>query len=361
MIGKGDEYPLHQTPEPVGFVSTRSSNFYDRFFFNGFDRDGEVFFAVAFGTYPNRGVVDAAFSVLHDGRQRTIRASRAATRERLDLQVGPIRVEILEPLRRLRVLVEPNPWQLSADLVFEGRAGVIEEPRFRREHKGYLFLDYSRMTQHTTVRGVLGLRGREIRVEPGRFWGTRDRSWGIRPLGGGDPEAPELPLQFYWLWAPVHFEDLCTHFAVNEDERGGRWHQGGAVVRVGGEPESCAAVDYRLGFRKGTRRVSSATLVLATPSRGRLEIELEPVCEFSMSALGYLHPEWGHGMFVGDNVVDGEEWELSEVDPTAPLHWHVQALCRARCGNRQGVGVLEQLFFGPHEPSGFRELYDPAS
>ena len=35
MLTKGDEYPIHQTAEPVAYSGT-DRNFYDRFFFNGF-------------------------------------------------------------------------------------------------------------------------------------------------------------------------------------------------------------------------------------------------------------------------------------------------------------------------------------
>ena len=89
-----------------------------------------------------------------------------------------------------------------------------------------------------------------------------------------------------------------------------------------------------------------------------LPIELTPLYDFSMVGLGYNHPTWGHGMAVGDDVVDGESFALAAVDPTAPMHLHVQALCEARLGARRGIGVLEQLIIGPHAPSGFRELLD---
>jgi hypothetical protein len=51
---------------------------------------------------------------------------------------------------------------------------------------------------------------------------------------------------------------------------------------------------------------------------------------------------------------------LSQVDPSAPLHLHVQAICEASLGSRRGIGVLEQLILGPHEPTGFKELFDMA-
>ena len=51
MLSKGDDYPIHQTPEPIAYVAGQR-NFYDRYFFNGYDAAGEKFFAFALGVYP---------------------------------------------------------------------------------------------------------------------------------------------------------------------------------------------------------------------------------------------------------------------------------------------------------------------
>ena len=50
MLSAGDEYPIHQTPEPVAY-SGSDRNFYDRYFFNGYSADGSTFFAAAMGVY----------------------------------------------------------------------------------------------------------------------------------------------------------------------------------------------------------------------------------------------------------------------------------------------------------------------
>ena len=47
MITKADDYPVHQTPDPIAVSYNR--NQYDRYFFNGFSGDGACSFAVAFG------------------------------------------------------------------------------------------------------------------------------------------------------------------------------------------------------------------------------------------------------------------------------------------------------------------------
>jgi hypothetical protein len=360
MITRGDDYPIHQAAEPIAQAGGGQRNFYDRYFFNGYTRDGSVFLAAAMGTYPNRGVTDAAFNLVHRGRQHVVRASRRGIADRMDTRVGPIRVEVLEPLRRLRLVVEPNPHGLSADLVFSARVAPIEEPRFQRAHEGRVFMDSTRLTQHVAIEGTVTVGGETIRLTPEQCWGSRDRSWGIRPIGEREPDAP-TPSQFFWLWAPVNFPDLCTHFDVNEEANGTRWHEAGMIAAAGGPVENAAAVSHALTLEPGTRRARRATITLTRADGEVLPIEMTPLYNFSMVGLGYNHPIWGHGMAVGDDVVDGESFALAEVDPTSPMHLHIQAVCEARLGARVGIGVLEQLIIGPYAPMGLRELLDFAS
>ena len=360
MITRADDFPIHQTAEPIAVAGGGQRNFYDRYFFNGYTRDGELFLAAAMGQYPNRGVADAAFNVVHRGRQYVVRASQRSGAERMQSRVGPIRVEVVEPLRTLRLIVEPNAYGLSADLTFSARTVPIEEPRFHREHDGHVFMDSTRLTQHVEISGQIVVDGETIALRADRCWGSRDRSWGIRPIGERDPDAPSIPAQFFWLWAPVNFPDLCTHFDVNEGADGTRWHQFGTVAQPGAEIETATQVGYALDLQPGTRRARRATVTLTRGDGEVLPIELTPLYDFQMVGLGYNHPTWGHGMAVGANVVDGESFALADVDRTVPLNLHIQAVCEARLGSRRGIGVLEQLILGPHHPSGLRELFDMA-
>jgi len=106
-LSKGDDYPIHQTPEPVAYAGT-DRNFYDRYFFNGYAPAGESksFFAVAFGVYPHLNIADAAFVVVRNGVETALHASRCLNMERMDIVVGPIRIDVVEPLKILRVHVD---------------------------------------------------------------------------------------------------------------------------------------------------------------------------------------------------------------------------------------------------------------
>jgi hypothetical protein len=365
MLTSFDDYPVHQTAEPVAHSASGDRNFYDRYFFNGYSRAGDLFFAAALGLYPNRRVMDGAFSVVRDGRQHVVRASRLAPADRRDTRVGPLFVEVLEPLRALHLRVSDNEFGLSADLAFYARTGAIEEPRFTWRPEGRLVMDSTRLTQFGFWEGYIRIDGEEIPIFPDRTPGTRDRSWGIRPIGEPEGGAPGLPPQFFWLWAPVHFDERCTHAAFNEDAAGRRWHASGSIAPAGRlderAPEAIAAVDHQLTWQPGTRRASAARITLTPHQRPPVVVALEPILTFQMRGLGYLDPEWGHGLWKGPDVTDGVAWTLAELDPMDPRHVHVQQLCRARIGSEEGLGVLEQLVIGPHAPSGFTSILDPAS
>ena len=370
MLIRQDDYPIHQTPEPLAHTATSDKNFYDRFFFNGYSADGALFFAAAFGVYPNRRLMDAAFDVMLDGRQYVLHASRHAHGERGPIEAGPISITIDEPMRRLSLRVAPNEYELEAELVFEARTAPIEEPRFVHRVDHQVLMDCTRITQFGQWRGWLRVRGQRFELTPDRFRGCRDRSWGVRALGQREEMAPAGEPQFFWLWAPVNFDDVCTHFDVNEDADGHAWHRNGVMARVIGtdavEPTDTSSIEpmrsvrHDIRWQPGTRRSIGADLVL-TPWRGdEIRLALEPIATFQMLGLGYLDPEWGHGLWKGPLAVGGNVIDLEQVEPLDPRFIHVQQLCHVRMGERQGMGVFEQLAIGRHAPSGFESLFDGA-
>ena len=55
MLSKLDDYPVHQTVLPLAVPDTSDRHSYDRYWFNGYDRDGEFYFGIARCRYPNPG------------------------------------------------------------------------------------------------------------------------------------------------------------------------------------------------------------------------------------------------------------------------------------------------------------------
>ena len=102
MLSKADGYPIHQSPEPIAYAG-QSRNFYDRYFFNGYDIEGDTFFALGMGIYPHLDVIDAGFSLIRDGVQYNILSSRALGMERMETAVEGIQVEVVERSEERRV------------------------------------------------------------------------------------------------------------------------------------------------------------------------------------------------------------------------------------------------------------------
>lgn len=365
-LTKGDDYPIHQTSEPIAYSGT-DRNFYDRYFFNGYGFEGELFFAVAFGVYPHLNIADASFCVVRDGVQTSLHASRWLNMERMDLAVGPISIEILEPLRRLKLVVRAPEQGLAAEIVFEGRAFPVEEPRFIRRNGPRAFMDYTRLTQNGRYSGWIERDGRRERVDG--FVGTRDRSWGVRPVGARDPQelAPPQPMQFFWLWSPTNFQNGSLFFHTNDDETGEAWNRRAVWAPDNADASGLQEIvkcGARVEWKSGTRHARRAVVSLSEQGGAR-EAIFEPEYEFFMLGLGYGHPNWGHGLSHGPLAVEREDMTLSDVDVRQPQHLHVQALCKVTLRDEQGVtqvgrGVLEQLALGPHAPSGFSGMLDLA-
>jgi hypothetical protein len=363
MLTKADDYPIHQTPEPIAYSGSHR-NFYDRYFFNGYLPDGSLFFAAALGVYPHLNVMDASFCIVHDGIQHNLRASRLLAMERLDTRVGPIEIEVIEPLEVLRLLIDSTAHGIKADLRFNARVNAIEEPRFTRRAGSMMLMDYTRLTQNGTYQGWLELDGK--RFDAAQMLGTRDRSWGIRSVGMGDPQQNPYAdaQQFYWLWAPFNFDDCATFYHLNDDAQGTPWNTSGAIAVPGGETRVMSRVHSELTFTPGTRHAATAHIELADDAGTTSTLDFSPQWHFYMTGLGYGHPEWGHGLYHGDLDVGFDRFALADMAPGDPGSLHIQAFGTATLtdaqGTRTGAGVLEQLIIGPHAPSGFKETLDLA-
>ena len=372
MLSRYDDFPIHQTPEPIAHPLTSDRNAYDRYWLNGYPADGRFYFGIGAARYPHLGIMDCGFSLVIDGEQHAFHASRRAPQEPSELVVGPFRIEILEPMQRLRVTIAPNETGLGCDLTFTGRTANVEEGRQIGRSGVRRIMDATRFDQFGHWAGEIHCGARTLRIDPADVYGTKDRSWGVRPVGMPDPGlAPALQLpQVFFLWAPLHWRDRCSLVGLFEDADGRMWHWDGAILPAYHSPAEIpgvedpgtrhlASVGHRLTYVPGTRRAGAAEIVMVETSGARHVVGLEPLLCFRMKGIGYTHPTWGHGMWQGELAVGGESWRCDDVDPMAIDNQHIQQVVRARWGGEEGIGVLEQICFGPHATYGFREFLDP--
>jgi hypothetical protein len=250
---------------------------------------------------------------------------------------------------------------IAAELVFEGRTFPIEEPRFTRRNGPRAFMDYTRLTQNVRVTGWIEVDGVRKTLSPGTV-GTRDRSWGIRPVGDPDPQpaVPQTITGFFWQWTPLNFADRSVFFHVNADADGKPWNTRAVILPDGagahGGYETEGATIENVSMIPGTRHAKGGDLVIPL-QQGQAKVSFRPFLTFLMRGIGYGHPAWRHGGYKGELVVEREDIDLAKVNMGSPENWHIQALSRVTLSlpgeaAQEGMGVFEQLIAGPYRPYG---------
>ena len=359
-----DDFPFHQTSESLAHVATSDRNFYDRYYFNLHHRTDDLFMALGVGQYPNLGVTDAFAAIVHQGVHRVVRASRELGTDRGDLSVGPFRIEVLEPLNRLRVVLEPGEYELSFDLLWTGAIPATREPRQFVRRNGRVWMDSVRLAQTGFWEGTLRIGEDELAVTPDTWWGSRDRSWGIRPVGEAEPAGIQgkdgVPPTFHWVYAPMQFDDFSILVIAQEDEDGGRVLEEAVKVFTDGRPaEALGRPELELHYTSGTRDVRTATVTFAGRAERVRVTQLIPLHMAVGSGYG-LDADWRHGMYQGpDLVVQQVRMPAEEAAAKSGMFGITERLSRFEYdgpeGVRTGFGLFETLFIGAHRPSGFAD------
>jgi hypothetical protein len=279
--------------------------------------------------------------------------------ERMETSVGPLRLQVVKPLWKLRFIVDEHDG-IAADLTIEGRAFPIEEPRFTRRIGSRAFLDYTRLTQNGRWSGWISIDGRRHELSPAAL-GTRDRSWGVRPIGQSDPQpiVPEQPQGYFWQWTPLNFADKSLYFHIAAEPSGHVWNKRSVLCPDNSGPEAFLHSDnahLETTLQEGTLWPERGVLTVDY-GNGPYKVEIEPFQRFQMKGVGYFHPEWFHGRYHGPLRVEREDFSVDGLDPKAMENFHVQRLSRLRLAapdgsSEQSIGVFEQAILGSYKPLG---------
>ncbi|MFE5689141.1 hypothetical protein [Streptomyces sp. NPDC056512] len=357
-----DEYPVHQVPLSMKHVATGDRNAYDRCIFHLVDPTGEFLLILGLGVYPNLGVIDAYATLRVGDTLHAVRASDALRDgSRMELAVGPLRIQVERPLKdfTLTCAADPaDPDGLSYEIDWSAAFPALWEPHHTQRRGGRLTLEGRRFVQAGRCDGRLRIGGREVSL--GGWTGTRDRSWGVRPVPGeeGGRLAEENRTEgFHWIWSPVRFDDRFLMVIVQEDADGYRTLNDATLVRDGHPDLQLGWPQADITYRTGTRHPESAVVHLTDPlSRKPLELGVE-ILASSPLAVGAGYPpadDWQHGTWRGRDWTDRRSYDLS--DPAAhPLAAYgvIDHAARFTLDGQVGHGIFEHGSFGRHDPSGF--------
>lgn len=362
MISSHDDYCVHQSPDYLRVPATTDRNFYDRYFFCGYHKRGDIMFGVAFGRYPNRHVQDAHFSVAVGGRQISLHASMPLSREPVLAHCGPLKLDIIDPMRVLRAHGEAEG--VAYDIEFRAETGAIDEGRLVLERSGMTFIDQTRFMQYGSWHGWIRVDGVRYEIDGSDCFGLRDKSWGVRLFAENHTTA-EKGGQIFWMNLVTRLEKHFSVIRVLNDADGLSKERTGYLAPLYSEPSVvpigetalCEVDDWSfdLDFAGSTRRIAGGRYILEMVDGSIRRWDMEAGPSFYYSGIGYNHPEWNHGLSHGPElVVAREDWSTEDVDMTRLDRQMLLSVVTIREEGREiGFGHTEQLLMGPYRPLGW--------
>jgi hypothetical protein len=183
-----DEFFVHQIPEPLPNVATHHDHWRESLFFvcHPPDELGDIVI-LTMAHFPKREVVDAIQMGRIGGTGVGGYYHRPYDGDPHTLEVGPIKIDIVEPYKRVRLSAGEGA-AVGVDLTFTARTREygLRRGTMRAGHE--IIWDQSHMVQPGTYNGTYTHNGQTYHVE--NWWGQRDHSWGIR-------DHARCPL---WIW-----------------------------------------------------------------------------------------------------------------------------------------------------------------
>ena len=320
-----DEFFNHQIVETHASVLQSDPSWAEKVCGMVAARDGSLSIGFGFGKYVNRNVVDAYGGVSRGVEQWTVRASRALDSAVNNIDVGPLRYEVIEPLRQVRVRLDATDQQpIAFDLLLDGLLPcMLEDREDRRTLNGYRHsANQIRYHQTGVASGWIELQGQRHQVTPEDWVMTRDHSWGLRPGVGApltdlqaDPVDAVAP-RILAIWNPLLFRNPDgSHYGFHQYYllyAGDGWQhekvQGGFEY-PDGRREGLRRILPRLHFNPDNQRLlgGEVELTMMDGSQRLLHLQVQGDTGFHLGA-GLYHGLDGrfHGQWRGPLLVEGE-------------------------------------------------------
>ena len=191
-----DEYFYHQIPEPLPVVANASEHWRESLFFVLHPRSGEGdALVLTLAHYPAREEMDSLQFGRIGGEAVFARHSRPYAGDPHTMAVGPVRVDIVEPFRKVRLFVDAAASPIGLDLTFTARTRECGLRRGTMLAGAETLWDQSHMIQSGWYNGSYTSNGKTVEVRD--WWGQRDHSWGIR-------NHRRCPM---WMWLAIQLPD----------------------------------------------------------------------------------------------------------------------------------------------------------
>jgi hypothetical protein len=360
-----DETFTHQVTDTFAVVGSTDPSWTEKVCAMAAARDGSLQLGFGLGKYTNRNVMDAYAGISRGVEQITVRGSRRLGPDPERTVIGPIRYEIVEPLRQIRFVLEPNDTQpIAFDWLFEAVVPPFMEDRTHNRSGYRVSADLVRYHQTGVCSGWVEVDGVHTELTPDTWVSTRDHSWGVR-YGVGVPQTDLEPTgipedaRFQFLWSPVLMERpdgsryaLFVEYNSVVGRGFVRKAAGGAIEHHDGRIERIVDIEPDLSYAEANRRLLGGVLHCTMDDGSARDLTYEVLGDtgFHLGAgLYFGFDGHHHGEWRGDLQVDGERIDdCSTRENARRLHQIRDTVVRVTdpVGGGQGCGNAQPILTG---------------
>lgn len=366
-----DEAFTHQVADTFAVVGSTDLSWTEKVCAMAAARDGSLQLGFGLGKYTNRNVMDGYAGLSRGVEQITVRASRRLAPEPDRTVIGPIRYEIVEPLRAIRFVLEPNDCQpIAFDWLFESVVPPVVEDRTHMRAGYRVSAELVRYHQTGVASGWIDVDGVRTELDPDTWVSTRDHSWGVRygvgvPVTDLEPGPTAPGASFEFLWSPLLLERPDgTRYAMwlewtRTRAPGFVQEQGhGTVEHPDGRVEDVVALAPDLEYDPVNRRLRGGRIqcTMADGTTRPLSLTVVSATGFHLGAgLYFGFDGHHHGEWRGELVVDGERIDdCSTAEQARRLHQIRDTVVRVDdpVGGGTGWGNCQPIITGGHPDKG---------
>jgi hypothetical protein len=360
-----DETLNHQIVDTFATVGESDYAWTEKIWTSIASTDGLVQLDFGLGKYHNRGIIDGFGGVSRGRQQWTVRGSRELRSAPEEMSVGPIIYEVIEPLHKIRVRLEPNDIQpISFDVTLSGVTPPFFEERnlVRNRRSNRVDVNVIRYHQGGWANGTIDVDGEIYELGDEGAFGFRDHSWGVRQAVGvapidligsaGSRASTGPPRRGMMKWTPSFFRRPDgSYYECSIHTTGGAWNKTSAHVNESDGTQALVRLaEPRMHYDPRTRFVRGGELHLVMDTGEARLIEIEALGEsgFFLKPAGYgSWKEHIHGSWMGPLTLDGEHiadcWDDEHLALLGQLR---DTPIRVRENDAIGYGIMESIIGG---------------
>jgi len=233
-----DELFVHQIPEPLPNVAVHHEHWRESYFFllHPKKTPGDMV-VVTMAHFPAREEMDSLQMGRIGEELIMARHARPYDGDPHTTVVGPVKVEVVEPLRTVHLTVSGADAPVEMDITFEARTQPYCMRRGSMKAGHEIIWDQCHMVQSGNYSGSFTHEGQTHDVDG--WWGQRDHSWGIR-------DHQRCPM---WMWLAIQLDDGMFSVWHWEYANGATIYTDGCFAPAdGGEPIPVVGFRHELNW-----------------------------------------------------------------------------------------------------------------